>query len=215
MDTNKNSKKIVILGIILLTVAGIIVVALKGFNVTLMFGKHESIELKVGKEVNINTIKEICNEVFTDKKYVAKELEVFGDSFQVNVKSLTDDEKTNLINKVNEKFETEKTVDDLNINSISNKRIRDVIKPYILPMAITFGLVIIYSLIRFRKIEPIKIITEYISKICLLEAVLISIVAIARIPVNDLLINILMVIPILHLVHFLNKNEKRLSKIEE
>ena len=39
----KNSKKIIILGIILLIIAGVIVVSLKGFNVSLMIGRHESI----------------------------------------------------------------------------------------------------------------------------------------------------------------------------
>ena len=100
MDINKNSKKIVILGLILLIVAGLIVVALKGFNVSLMFGKHEAVELKVGKEVSQSEIEEICEEVFQEKNYVAKELEVFGDSLQINVKSITDEEKANLISKV-------------------------------------------------------------------------------------------------------------------
>ena len=122
METNKNSKKIIIFGVILLIIAGIIVVALKGFNVSLMFGKHEVIELKIGKKVDLNVIKEICTEVFPKKEFVAKELEVFGDSMQINVKTITDEEKANLINQINEKFETSKTVEDLNINSVSNKR---------------------------------------------------------------------------------------------
>lgn len=97
MEANKNSKKIVILGLVLLIIAGLIVVSLKGFNVSLMFGKYETAELKMGKEVDMAKLKEICEEVFQDKKYVAKELEVFGDSFQISVKSITDDEKANLI----------------------------------------------------------------------------------------------------------------------
>ena len=216
MDANKNSKKIIILGMILLIIAGIIVVALKGFNVTLMFGKHEAIELKLGKEINMNTVREICDEVFIDKKYVAKELEVFGDSFQVNVESITDDEKSNLISKVNEKFDTEKTVDDLNINSVSNKRIRDVVNPYILPMVITFAIVFVYELIRFRKINAVKLVIGQICKIILTEASLLSCIAIVRAPVDDLIINLLIVIPIIAVIMFLYDAEKKLGKtIEE
>ena len=48
---SKGIKKILLLGIVLLIVAGIVVVALKGFKVSLILQKHESISLIVGKEV--------------------------------------------------------------------------------------------------------------------------------------------------------------------
>lgn len=212
MDTNKNSKKIIILGIILLVIAGIIVVALKGFNVSLMFGKHEAIEIKVGTDVDLNVVNGICDEVFGNKKYVVKELEVFGDSAQINVSSITDEEKTNLVSKINEKFGVEKTVEDLNINSVSNKRIRDVVKPYVVPMLVSFAIIFIYMLIRFRKINPLKIIAKFIEKVVLIEAILLSIIAITRIPVNDVLINILMIIAVIELVVCISKSEDKLEK---
>ena len=212
METNKNSKKIVILGLILLIIAGLIVVSLKGFQVSLMFGKHESVELKVGKEIDIKIVQEICDQIFDNEKYVIKELEVFGDSFQLNIKSITDDEKTNLINQVNEKFQTQKTVDDLKVHSVSNRRIRDVIKPYMMPMVIVFAIVMIYTLIRFRKIDAFKLIIDYIWKIILTEIILLSAVAIIRIPVNDVLINLFMIVAIVELVYFISKNEKKLEK---
>lgn len=212
METNKNSKKIVILGLILLIIAGLIVVSLKGFQVSLMFGKHESVELKVGKEIDIKIVQEICDQIFDNQKYVIKELEVFGDSFQLNIKSITDDEKTNLINQVNEKFQTQKTVDDLKVHSVSNRRIRDVIKPYMMPMVIVFAIVMIYTLIRFRKIDSFKLIIDYIWKIILTEIILLSAVAIIRIPVNDVLINLFMIVAIVELVYFISKNEKKLEK---
>jgi len=212
MDTNKNATKIMILGLILLTIAGLIVVALKGFKVTLMFGKHESIELKVGKEINIDDIREICDEIFANKKYVLKELEVFGDSFQINIQSITDDEKTNLINKVNEKFDTEKTVDDLRINSISNKRIRDVVKPYIVPMLITFTISFVYIGIRYRKNNSIKLILNIIKKIILTEMIILSIIAITRIPVDNNVIYIIMIIPIIELICKMYNLEDKIEK---
>lgn len=212
MDINKNSKKIVILGLILLIVAGLIVVALKGFNVSLMFGKHEAVELKVGKEVSQSEIEEICEEVFQEKNYVAKELEVFGDSLQINVKSITDEEKANLISKVNEKFETQKTVEDLNVHSISNKRIRDVVKPYIMPMLLIMVIIYVYSLIRFRNIQSFSLVMDSILKMILVEAILVSIIAIVRVPVNDFVIFLLMVVVIAKLVSFVNRNENRLAQ---
>ena len=215
MDTNKNSKKIVILGLILLILAGLIVVALKGFHVSLMFGKHETIELKVGKEVSISQIEEICDAVFQDKKYVAKELEVFGDSLQINVESITDEEKANLITKVNEKFETQKKVEDLNVHSVSNKRIRDVVKPYIMPMLLIMAIVYVYSLIRFRNIQSLPLVLDSILKMILAEAILVSLIAIVRIPVDDFVIFLLMVVVIAKLVSFVNRSERKLAQSVE
>jgi len=98
MDTNKNSKKIIILGVILLIIAGLIVVALKGFNVSLMFGKHEVVEIKMDKEIDLGLVKEACEETFEKKEFIVKELEVFGDSVQINVESITDEEKAKVTN---------------------------------------------------------------------------------------------------------------------
>ena len=61
-----SNKKIVLLGIILLILAGIIVVALKGMKVDLMLTKHKSMDIVIGKEFNINDVRNICNEVFKD-----------------------------------------------------------------------------------------------------------------------------------------------------
>lgn len=215
MEVKKNNnKKIIILGIILLVLAGIIIVALKGLNVSLMFGKHENIEIKLDTEVNINVINEICEEVFADKKFVVKELEVFGDSAQINVGSITDEEKNNLVEKINEKFGTTKTVDDLNIYALSNKRIRDVLKIYVKPMIISFIVVFVYILIRFRKINSVKIIIDLLGQVILTESILLSLIAIIRIPVSDLVINLFMVIAVAELVYTISKNEKKLENLE-
>lgn len=211
MDTNKNSKKIIILGIILLIIAGIIVVLLKGFNVSLLFGKHETIEIKLDTDMDLKTMQQICEETFGNKEFVVKELEVFGDSAQISVNAITDEEKTNLINKINERFGTSKTVEDLNIMSVSNKRIRDVVTPYLVPMVISFVIIIVYMAIRFRKIEASPIIGKFLKNVILTEAVLISIVAIARIPVTELLINIFMMIPIAEAIYHLANAEKKLQ----
>lgn len=215
MKENKNGKKILSLGVALLIIAGIIVVSLKGFNVSLIFGKHEEIEVKVGTDVNLDTVKTICDEVFNGKTYLVRGLEVFQDSFQISVESITDEEKQNLVNKINENFGTEETIDTLKVNSVSNQRIRDSIKPYIAPMLISFAIVFIYMLIRFRKINPVKIILEFVEKVILTEAIIVSIIAITRIPVSSVMINILMVIAIAELIYCIFKSEENLKSIIE
>lgn len=214
-NKNNNNKKIVILGIFLLILAGLIIIALKGLNVSLMFGKHEAVEIKLDSEVDVNVINDICKEVFGDKEYVVKGLEVFNDSAQINVESITDEEKSHLIEKINEKYATAKTVDDLKIYSVSNKRMRDVLKLYVKPMIISFVIVFAYMLIRFRKLDAVKKIANFIGNIVLTEAILLSIVAIIRLPVSDLVINLFMVIPVAGLICSISKCEKELTKIDE
>lgn len=194
MEVSKNAKKIVILGMILLVLAGIIVVALKGFRVSLLFGKHEIIAIKLGVDVDLNQVKQACNETFGKKEFVVKGLEVFGDSAQINVESITEEEKTTLIEKLNEKFGTQKTVENLNIVSVSNKRIRDVVKPYMVPMGISYVIVFLYMLIRFRKVNAVGQVISAVWKSALIEAILVSVIAITRIPVDELLISVLILI---------------------
>ena len=45
------SKKILLLGIILLIIAGIVVVALKGVKVSLTLQQHETVKVYIGKKV--------------------------------------------------------------------------------------------------------------------------------------------------------------------
>lgn len=216
MDTKKNSGRIVIFGMILLIVAGIIVVALKGFNVSLMFGKHERINIKLDVNADLNKVEEICKETFGKKDFVVKGLEVFGDSVQINVASITDEEKNTLIEKINEGFGIQKTVENLNIKSVSNKRIRDVVKPYIVPMIISYVIVFVYMLIRFSKINAVKQIINAIWKIALLEAILISAIAVTRMAVDDLLISVLVLVAVADLVYCVKEGERELAiKLDE
>ena len=204
-----------ILGIILLIVAGIIVVALKGFNVSLMFGKHETVNIKLDVDADVNKVREICKETFGKKDFVVKGLEVFGDSVQINVASITDEEKSILIEKLNEGFGIQKTVENLNIKSVSNKRIRDVVKPYIVPMIIAYVIVFVYMFIRFARIDAVKQIGNAIWKMFLLQAILVSTIAVLRIAVNDLLISILILIAVAHLSYRVTICEKEMKKVEE
>ena len=48
MKKLSGNKKIILLGIVLLIIAGIVVVALKGVKVSMMLQQHESISIHIG-----------------------------------------------------------------------------------------------------------------------------------------------------------------------
>ncbi len=203
------SKKILLLGLILLIIAGIIVVALKGFNVPLIYKQHESINLMIGKSVNIDEFKQICNEVFNGKEVVLRKLEMFDDSVNINVEKVTDDEKENLVTKVNEKYGTEFKSDEISVQKSSNIRLRDLVRPYVKPVIISLIAIVIYMAIRFRNKSFIKVLVNSLIYVVLTEAAIVSILAIARIPVSSLLINLIAVIALVELVFYLNKKENK------
>lgn len=206
------SKKILLLGLILLIVAGVVVIALKGLNVSLMFREHESITLYIGKEINYDEFSNMCKEIFGNQKFVLRRVELFGDSISINVESITDEQKAKLVEKINEKFEEEYTVDNITVKTVPNIRLRDIIRPYIKPTIISGILVLAYMLIRFRKINALEIVGKLLLEILLTEVALLSLIAITRIPVSAIVINLMFAVAIIELVIYNYKTEKSYNK---
>ena len=203
-----SSKKIIILGLSLLILAGIIVVALKGMNVDLMLTQHKSIDIIIGKEFDIKEVKEICKEVFQDKKVVLKKVEAFGDTVSINAVTISDEEKANLVAKINEKYGTSLVAEEITVKSNSNIRVRDLIRPYILPASISFVLIYAYIGVRFKKLNPVKILLTISAIILITEAVIASVIAISRIAITPAIINMMFVIGIAEIIIFIYKKEK-------
>ncbi len=208
-------KKILLLGLILLIIAGTVVVALKGFNVSLTCKQHESLSLYIGKQINMNDIKDICNEVFENKNFVLKDVELFNDSFNISVETITNEEKEELISKINEKYGTSFVAENVKVNTNANIRIRDLVKPYLKPVIVSAVLIAVYLVIRFRKISAFKLLGTILAEIVLTELAIASFIAIARIPLSPILINIMASIAVVELLVYINKNEKNGKKVTE
>lgn len=199
-------KKVLLLGLALLIVAGILVIMLKGFNVNMMYKQHEEIVLNIGKEYSIEDVDNICKEVFQNKKYQIRKIERFGESFAINVINITDDEKDQLVEKVNEKFESEFKVEDVEINTIANVRIRDWFTPYIRSIIIAMVITIIYMIARFRKNHPIANVAKLLLINILTILALGSVIAIARLPIIPSLISCILSIVLLEMCVYISKN---------
>lgn len=208
------SKKIILLGLILLIIAGCVVVALKGFNVSLILQQHESMTILVGKKVDINDVKNICSEVFKDKKVVVRKVELFDDSVNINVESITNEEKDELVKKLNEKYETALTSEGLTIASNANVRIRDLVKAYIKPVLISTVLMVVYLVVRFRKLNTVSLLGKIFIEILLTEALLASVIVIIRLPLSPIIINLMAVVAVLELLIYINRKEKEYKTIE-
>ena len=202
------SKKILLLGIILLIIAGIVVVALKGVKVSLILQQHEEIDIYIGIPTEFKDIRNICKEVLGNKRVIIKEIDSFTDAYSINVETITNEEKEALLKKLNEKYQLELDEEDLTEKSVANIRIRDIVKPYIKPVIISTLLIVVYMIIRFRKEKVLTLLGKAFGLIILTEAVIFSLIAVLRIPLSSIMINAMAVIAVVELCVYINKLEK-------
>lgn len=201
-------KKISILGICLLILAGIVVVLFRGFNVNFLLEQHEVIDFNIGKDFELSDVKNICKEVFGNKKVVLRKIELFNDSVSINVSSITNEEKENLVNKLNEKYGTEKDISDVEVKTVAKVRIRDWVKPYVKPTIVSSIIILGYIAIRFRNDNLIKVIAKIVGTIILTTLTILSVFAIFRIPMAPICIMVLIMVALAELILYINKLEQ-------
>ena len=205
-------KKISILGICLLILAGIVVVLFKGFNVNFLLEQHEVVEYVVGKDFELSDVYKICKDVFGNKKVVLRKIEVFNDSVSINVSSITNEEKENLVNKLNEKYGTNKTVSEIEVKTVAKVRIRDWIKPYIKPIIVSGIIILAYISIRFREQNIFKLVGKILGIIIITILSLLSICAIGRVPMSPIYVMLLTVVALSELMIYIVKVDKKKLK---
>ena len=206
------SKQLKIILITLVIIAGIVMIAVKGFNFDLKYQDTQRVELYLKTEFNISDIRQITDEVFGNQKVMIQKVEVFEDSVSITTTSISEEQKSNLITKINEKYGTELTAEDTTVEDIGHTRGRDIIKPYILPFAIAVIVVLIYLGIRYHKLSIAKVIAKSIGIMALAQILLFSVMAITRIPIGRLTIPMVILVYLLTLFGITNKFEKDLSK---
>ena len=206
------SKQLKIILIVLVIIAGIVMIAVKGFNFDLKYQDTQRVELYLKTEFNISDIRQITDEVFGNQKVMIQKVEVFEDSVSITTTSISEEQKSNLITKINEKYGTELTAEDTTVEDIGHTRGRDIIKPYVIPFAIAVIIVLIYLGIRYYKLSIAKVIAKSIGIMALAQILLFSVIAITRIPIGRLTIPMVILVYLLTLFGITNMFEKNLSK---
>lgn len=192
---------------------GIIMMLTVGFNFSLRYQENTRIELNLGKDFDINDIKQITNEVFENQKVILQKVEIYEDTVAVTTTEATDEQKQSFVDKINEKYELEKKVEDLNIVQQPHTRGRELCKKYITPGLIAFILISIYIVVRYRKLDSFKTLIEFVKYEALAIAVYFSIIAVCRIPIDLITIPVAVLVVMLVLIGFILVCEDRLEKI--
>ena len=197
-------RKIAYIVLAIIFIAAIIVTITCGLKVDLNYSEGENITFTVGKTITTDQIKEIANEIWGKNNYVVQEVELFGDSARIKVKSVTDENIEQLTNKINEKYSTELKTSDFDIEHVMNTRLRNVIEPYIVPIGIATLLILAYYAIRFRGTMKMINVLKYI--------ILYSVYALIRVPVNSLTMPLALIVFTMVVMIYTALSEKETEK---
>lgn len=181
----KQRNKIIIASavIALIILVGIVVVNIWGFNKELKFVQGQRIDIYIEQQVDKDKIKPIVEEVLGMHNMV-QTVEVYEDMVTIRAKTISEEQRNTIVNKVKEIYQFEQTAENTDINTVPETRIRDMYKQYVLPFAISGVLVVAYMLIRYYKKGILKVLLNAIFVPVVAELLLLSWMAIVRIPVG-------------------------------
>lgn len=211
------SKKIIILLTVIILIAGIAVTTIKGLNFDLKYQETQNIQIYIGKKFNDEDIKQITKEVFGNQAVMIQKVEIYKDTVIITAKEITEEQKNNLVTKINEKYGTELKAEEIEITNVPHTRGRDIILPYAVPFITAGAIVLAYMAIRYYKLGAGKVLAQTVGILVLTQAILFSVIAITRIPVGRLTIPMVLMVYMLTLIGITTNMEKQLAskKLEE
>ncbi len=211
-------KKISYVILVAIIIAGGIMVGLKGFNKDIPYKDNATIYIQVNQDFTNKEMKEIAKEVFGNERIVVQTVELYKDMVSFTVEEASDEELKpkieELNNKINEKYGLENEVENISTIHSPKVRLRDMISPYILPVGICTALVFIYAMVRYRKLGVFKTLWKYIVGVLGLEALYISLIAITRLPINQLVIPVGLLLYTIAMIVVTVKRERKLENLE-
>ena len=211
-------KKIIYAILILIIIAGIIIIPTIGLRADIIYSENVEIDVYVGKTFERKDIESIVSEVFPDERVIIQEIEMFNDMFSLTLQDNRSEDELNtkieeLNNKINEKYGTENTVEDITVTHNSRIRLSDILIPYAVTIGISLVVIIVFVGIRYRKLGVIKTLITYLLSIGASELLLLSIIAITRFPINRLVIPVGLVLFVIVVTILGFKNESKLAKL--
>ena len=210
----KNKKMIGIL-LALIIIAGIIVTAIWGFNFGFLYSPHKELDIYIGQEFEKEEILSIAKEVVGNQKIVIQKVELYEDMVSIGMKDITEEQIEQLNTKINEKYGIENTVEDIIITEVSHARGRDLVKPYIMPIFISFAVVIAYLIIYIaiynhmgKTIPMAKTIGISVVVIFIVQLLYFAILALTRLPITRFTLPIAIVLYIVTTIGIMLRLEK-------
>lgn len=209
------NKKVLYALTALIVILGIISIFVFKLNYTLMYSEHTKISVYLGKEYNLQDIKNVVEETLGKQEVIYQEIEVFKDSIAINIKSANEEQIKALETKLREKYEIGENEEFIVTEVMGHIRGRDIVKPYIIPMIIVTIVIIAYIGVRYLNLGLLKVITTLILRLIISQALFLSVIAIIRIPIGVYTVPLAILIYIAVVTYTVVQNENRLEKNKE
>ena len=209
-----NRYKTIIFITALIIVLGIIITLTTGFNVKMISKKHVQIQLDLGKEFNVEDIKSITDEVLKGQTVEIQKVEVYEQQVLISTNKISDEQKSDLITKINEKYETELNTEDITIEEIPKIALKNYLTPHIFEFILVTILITVYECIRYRKLSVLKVLVQTILVLAIAQMLVLSVLAISRIPVGSNLVSVVFVTYVVAILGLTTMFENKLQKIK-
>ena len=152
-------KNILKIGIILAVIAiGIAIILFARFQFSLYYEQNVRIEIYLGKEFKTEEVMQQVKEILPEQELMIETAGVFKDTISITTTTITDEQISQIIDKLNEAYETELVAEaDTQVIYNSNIRGRDIFMPYLVISSIAAGITIaIITIIYGKKVGIIR-----------------------------------------------------------
>lgn len=156
------------------------------FNIGLKYSNNVQLGVNIGKDFDIKDIKSIASEVFENQRVIVQYIELYRDMVKITVEDATDEQIELLNNKINEKYEIENEVSSIEVTKNDGVDLKNLVKQIAIPVAISAIIIIAYAMIVFRKIGVWVVLYRLLIALVGTQAILMSVYAIVRLPVNNI-----------------------------
>lgn len=199
-------KKIPLIILILIILAGAIMLFVAGFEKSTMYKAGTRIEIYIPQGYEKQDIINIAKESFNGKKVAFEEVEKLNQIAGIKLEEeYSEEEIKNFKAKISEKYKIEEKELEVYEIEIPNIRVNNDIKPYIYPITLVTILSIIYVLFRNLKNENVwKIILKIIITLAIVCGVYFSLMLIIRIPYSTYTMPIALALYIITLIISVN-----------
>lgn len=156
------------------------------FNIGLKYSNNVQLGVNIGKDFDIKDIKSIASEVFENQRVIVQYIELYRDMVKITVEDATDEQIELLNNKINEKYEIENEVSSIEVTKNDGVDLKNLVKQIAIPVAISAIIIIAYAMLVFRKIGVWVVLYRLLIALVETQAILMSVYAIVRLPVNNI-----------------------------
>ena len=198
--------------LIVTIIFGAIVYKVKGFNKELNYSNRQEFEISAASTFDVSKVESIAKDILTNRNVKVQKVERFDNALVIISTEISEEEKQNIINKVNEEYNESISNEDVGIISIQETRVSDILKPYILPAIVTLSAILLYFILVYHKLGVQNVLLTGFLYLILTVLFYYAIIAIFRVPFGRITNSIAVGIHILTIwlltIYFQNKKDK-------